>query len=311
MITLDEDGTVVEVSAPANLNSLPGVEFHSGMLIPGMVNAHTHLELSYLRGSIPERCGFAGFAAALREQRERFSQREIAEAIDFHDARMWAEGVQAAGDICNGNATFAAKSRSRIAYHSFVELFGLGAGAAQARRAQQLRDEAIGSGLRGTVTAHSTYSLNEEGFALAVGGDDNFPLSIHFMESPGEAELYRGRGEIWQWYDETGLETDFTSRYGSPAERIVKLVPRERKVLLVHGTLMGERETEMLCAHFGGNLTFVLCPLSNRFITGLTPPFELLERSGARIAVGTDSLASNHALSMVGEFRAGRGLALD
>lgn len=304
MVTFDAQGTVLDVSSPPGIDSMPQVEFYSGILLPGMVNAHTHLELSYLKGSIGQGRGFAGFAAGLRDNRGRFSRKDIDSAIEYNDARMWADGVQAAGDICNGRNTFAAKKESRITYHSFIEMFGLDAGPAEAAHVASLRDEAVAAGLRATVTPHAMYSLNEEGFGLAVGWGDNSPLSIHFMESPGEAELFENKGEMRKWYDEAGFGTDFTASYASPAERVVSLVPAERKVLLVHNTMVGRQEIDILTDHFGNNATFVLCPRSNRFITGLTPPVALLRKNNVRIAIGTDSLASNHSLSLVEELKA-------
>lgn len=310
MITLDGDGTVIGVSAPEDVNSLPQVEFYSGVLIPGMVNAHTHLELSYLKGAIPAGEGFAGFAAGIRRNRGRFPEEDILGAADYNDARMWVEGVQAAGDICNGSDTFRIKEKSHIRYHSFIELFGLGTGAEQVGRAEGLRDDALGRGLPATVTPHSLYSLNEEGFRQAAGGAGNSPLSIHFMESPDETELFQGRGAMKEWYDAEGLVTDFTSSYASPAERLAALVPAVRKVMLVHNTTIGQREIDMLSGHFGDNVTFVLCPRSNKFITGLMPPAGLLRENKVRIAVGTDSLASNRSLSMIEELKVFSGIPL-
>ena len=303
MITIDREGTVIDVLAPTDLNFLQQVEFYNGILIPGMVNAHTHLELSYLKGVIPEGGGFAGFAKGLRENRSRFSRDEIEHAIDYNAARMWADGVQAVGDICNGDSTFPFKTRSPLRSHSFVELFGLNAGIREAERAEMIREEAVGAGLRATVTPHATYSLNEEGFRFGVGDDDNSPLSIHFMESPGETELFEDRGEMKRWYDDAGFRTDFTPLYNSPAERVVALVPSTRKVLLVHNTMIGQDEISVLKDHFGDNVTFVLCPRSNRYITGMAPPAELLRKNKVRVAVGTDSLASNHSLSMIDELK--------
>lgn len=311
MVTFDRKGTVIDVSAPPDVNSCQQVEFYSGILIPGMVNAHTHLELSYLKGVIPEGGGFAGFAKGLRDNRSRFSPDEIERAVDYNDARMWADGVQAVGDICNGNSTFTVKKKSPVTYRSFVELFGLEAGVKDAERAEAIRNEAVMAGLQATITPHSAYSLNETGFRLAVGGDGNSPLSIHFMESPGETELFEGRGEMQQWYEGAGFRPDFISLYDSPAERIVALVPSNRKILLVHNTLIGQDEISILKEHFGDNVTFVLCPRSNRYITGLTPPAELLRRNKVRVAVGTDSLASNHSLSVIDELKALGGIPLE
>ena len=65
LVTLSDDGCVVGVEQWREPDRMPGTEFYAGLLLPGMVNAHCHLELSYLRGAIPEGCGFAGFALSL------------------------------------------------------------------------------------------------------------------------------------------------------------------------------------------------------------------------------------------------------
>lgn len=308
VLTLDSDGTVLGVEVRGEVDSCCGVEFYSGILIPGMVNAHTHLELSYLRGAIPEACGFAGFAAGLSAVRDKFTDEQRQDAMRFQDARMWAEGVSAVGDISNGADSFAVKQRSKIDYHTFIEVYGLRLDSLSA--AGELRRRAAAQGLRATVTPHSTYSLNERMFAEAIGGEDNAPLSVHFMESEGEADLYRGEGEMRRWYDRAGFTTDFTTLYGSPAERVIARIPPSRRVLLVHDTCVGDDDARRLADHFGDNLTWVLCPRSNRFITGDEPPVEMLRRAGGRVAVGTDSLASNHSLSMIEELKMFDGVPL-
>ena len=311
MITVDAEGTILDISVPESPDAMQEVEFFSGILIPGMVNAHTHLELSYLCGAISEKCGFRGFASQLRENRGRYEPEDILRAMDYWDARMWVDGVQAAGDICNGNRSFAIKKTSHIYYHSFIELFGLGAGAEAAAHADKLMRESADIGIRASMTPHSVYSLNESGFRLALGDDPDSLLSVHFMESPGEKDLFEGRGEIKEWYDDTGMTTDFTSLYSSPAERMAKLVSGDRKVLLVHNTMVTEQEIRLLSEHFGNNLTFVLCPRSNMFITGMMPPYELLDRHEVRVAIGTDSLASNKSLSMVDELKLLKNVPLE
>lgn len=114
---------------------MPGTEFYSGVLAPGLVNAHCHLELSYLRGAIPEGCGFAGFAGAMGQVRERFGPEERLRAVAAADAAMWQAGVQAVGDISNGDTTFSVKELSRVAYHTFIEFFGLASGVGRLRAA--------------------------------------------------------------------------------------------------------------------------------------------------------------------------------
>jgi len=126
------------------------------------------------------------------------------------------------------------------------------------------------------------------------------------MEDEGEAELFRRRGAIWEWYRAQGIDKlpdfDFL-HWGSPVERIIGQVPPDRRTMLIHNTFIGQDELSALQRHFGDNLTLVLCPRSNRYIRGQLPPVEMLRRSGVRIAVGTDSLASNTSLSLIDELK--------
>ena len=207
---------------------------------------------------------------------------------------MWQAGIEAVGDISNGDATFAVKSRSRIAYRTFVEFFGLRAASAE-HLLPLLRHPQT------SLTPHSLYSVQDAPLrAIAARGDA--PLSIHFMESPGEAALFEHRGPLWEWYAKAGFSCDFL-HYGSPVERLVGSVPPTRSVLLVHNCCVTQRTIDRVTAHFTAPVWWCLCPGSNRYISGLRPPVELLRANGLNICVGTDSLASNGALSLVDELR--------
>ena len=308
MVTLSENGTVLGVETSEGVDSHYGTEFYSGILIPGMVNAHTHLELSYLKDCIAPGGGFTAFADGLAAVRNRFTRAQQEQAADYHDARMFADGVSVVCDISNGNVTFGIKKQSRIHYHTFLELFGLGA---RAEAILPLLNEARTDGLAATVTPHSTYSLNDRAFHEAVGEPENTPLSVHFMESREEAELYAGRGAMHEWYATREWSADFPAVYTSPAERIVRCIPADRRILLVHNTFITRREVDMFASHFGKNVTFVLCPRSNRYINGAEPPAQMLLDAGVRVAVGTDSLASNTGLSMIDELKSLRGIPIE
>lgn len=276
------------------------VEFYSGLLIPDLVDAHCHLELSHLRGLIPPGGGFTAFARGMGTTRGAVGPRERAAAIARADETLWRQGVGAVGDVSNGESSFAVKAASRIRYVTFLELFGLQTVSADALA--PVADAARRCGLRAGITPHSTYSLNDGAFRSAVQAGGPTPLSIHFMESPAEAELFAGRGELAAWYAERGTAIDFAS-YGSPAGRIVASVPADRDLLLVHNCCVTEAVVDRIEACFPGRVTWVLCPRSNDYISHLTPPVGLLRRKGVRIAVGTDSLASNDSLDMVAELR--------
>ena len=302
VVTVDDTGLIVSVGQWERLDGDASTEFYAGALCAGFVNAHCHLELSYLRGAIARGTGFAGFARAIGAVRGGFAMEDRLRALEAADARMWHEGVQAVADIVNGETSFAAKARSAVRYRSFAEVFGLNASTEAVRPLLQYPDT--------TLTPHSTYSIQDTAFSEVVSDAANDPLSIHFMESDDEAALFRGEGSLAAWYGRMGWWCDFLS-HGSPARRVADMVPRGRRVLLVHGCRVGEAEYDMVSDRLGQTLWWVLCPRSNDYISGLRPPVELLRRHGARICVGTDSLASNECLSMVEELKLLDGVPLE
>ncbi len=293
--------TGVEVTD--DIDRMAGVEFYNGILIPDMVDAHCHLELSYLRGQIPRGSGFAGFAKVMGEVRRQADAQTRLRAAADADRDLWRQGVGAVVDICNSSETFETKTDSAIEYVNEAELYGLNADSAAPM--ERLVSCASDLGLRAAVTPHSIYSLSDAAFRAAVAASDGsgLPLSIHFMESPAEAELFAGRGPLAEWYAVRGWTTDFL-HYGSPARRIVESVPADRDVLLVHDCCVDEEAVDMIEEHFTGRVTWVLCPRSNDYISGLVPPVELLGRKGVHVALGTDSLASNDSLDMASEIAA-------
>lgn len=109
-MTVRADGRIESVETCAAPDGRPGVEFYAGVLVPGLINVHCHLELSYLRGAIAQDGGFAAFARSMGRVRGQFSEQERAAAIAAADARMWAEGMQAVGDVANGDSAFAVKA---------------------------------------------------------------------------------------------------------------------------------------------------------------------------------------------------------
>ena len=152
-----------------------------------------------------------------------------------------------------------------------------------------------------SLTPHSIYSVQDALFReICAEGDE--PLSIHFMETPAEAELFEQRGELWEWYRKAGFTCDFL-HYGSPARRIVESVPADRSVILIHNCCVNQQDIDLIMNHFTAPVWWCLCPGSNRYISRLVPPVELLRRNGLNICLGTDSLASNTALSLLGEMQ--------
>lgn len=273
---------------------MPGVEFYPGLLAPGLVNVHCHLELSYLRGAIAPGGGFAGFARSMGEVRGRANEQERTAAMVAADARMWTDGIQAVGDVANGESSFAVKSHSRLHYHTFAEVFGLRTDSADEQRRLLWNPET-------SLTPHSVYSVQDALFR-EICAEGDAPLSIHFMETPAEADLFGRRGELWEWYQKVGFDCDFL-HYGSPAQRIVESIPAERSVILVHNCCVTQQDIDLIMGHFTAPVWWCLCPGSNHYISRLHPPVELLRRNRLNICLGTDSLASNTTLSLLDEMK--------
>lgn len=295
VISVDDNRRVVAIDEVVSLDSCASVEFFPGILIPGMVNTHCHLELSYLRGAIAEGSGFAGFARAIGAVRNNFTTAERLRAASVADADMWEQGVEAVLDIANDELIMPIKERSNIEYLTLFEVFGL-----TTQNIDNHKDMAS-KWAQSSITPHSTYSLQDAIFRSAVEANDA-TISVHLLESKDEVELYHNEGSLAQWYDKMGWKCDFL-HYASPAERITNSIARDRRVVVVHGCEATATDIERINSHFITPATWVLCPESNRYISGSKPPVELLREKGSNIAIGTDSLASARELSMVENMR--------
>ncbi len=281
VITFDDDGTVVAVDdTGGDLRERAGTEFYNGIIIPGLVNCHTHLELSHLGGQIPAGGGLQQFIAAVRGQRDA-NPEEIVAAAEKAEQMMVSEGTVACGDISNGTASFAIKGRSSIQWLTFTEVFGSDPLIAATRISEALAVSAAAeaAGLRQHITPHSLYSLSEELFSHILSHiTPASVISLHFLESDEERTMTGGH-----------------------AARALALAARCRRLILVHNTVITRPEAELLAA--ADNTWFCLCPSSNLRITGTLPPVELLSKVTGRIITGTDSLASTSSLGLLTELR--------
>ena len=259
--------------------------------------------MSYLKDSIAEGVGYAGFAAAMARVRDNFTPEQRAAALKEADRYMWNEGINIVADIVNDNSSFATKADSPIKYHSFAEVFGL-------KKSNLEYCKSLTANPNTTLTPHSVYSVQSRDFS-AVCNNGNSPLSIHFKESEAEQLLFEGKGSLAEWYSAVGFECDFL-HFGSPARRIVESIPADRSVLLVHNCFVTQQDIDLIMSHFTAPVYWVLCPRSNRYISGQTPDVvQLLSKNGLNICIGTDSLASNHSLSILEELKCFDNIPLD
>mgnify|MGYP000969944857 CR=1 FL=1 len=131
IVEVADDGVILRVFHPGNSpKEIHSTEFYNGVIVPGFVNAHCHLELSHLRGKIPRNLGIAGFIKAITEQREteldaQDPKKLVDKAIVGAIHEMKQTGTVAVGDISNSTDTLLPKLQSDIYFHNFIEVFGL------------------------------------------------------------------------------------------------------------------------------------------------------------------------------------------
>lgn len=295
IVNVDSDGAITAIERYDNIDREAHVEFFPGILIPGMINAHCHLELSYLQGAIAEGGGYSTFASEIGRVRGNYSQEQRIHAAKVADTVMWEQGIEAVADIANDDLVMHIKEQSRIHYKTLFEFFGL-------NNHDTTPLETLASRYpNASVTPHSTYSVQEQEFNQLCSKYSPL-LSLHFMESESEALLYQHKGSLAEWYNRMGWECEFL-HHTTPAQRVANCVPANSHLLLVHATCATKEDIATIESRLPGSATWVLCPESNRYISNLCPPVELLEQMNCNIAIGTDSLASARRLSMVDNMR--------
>jgi len=306
LITTEEG--IVEAIVPLS-EAGEGIERLEGLLLPGFVNSHCHLELSHMKGQIAEGTGLPDFVRQVMQGREHppeFIQDSITQAA--HD--LLANGVMAVGDICNTDHTLALKKESPLHFHNFIEVSGLSAAVATQRmqRATLLyRSFAALTGpalRRQSITPHAPYSVSNKLWGKTVAFSDNRILSLHNQESADEDELFvTGGGAFPALFAGMGLDVSELQPTGhSSLQSNLLRFDHHQSLLLVHNTYTSAVDVEWARAQADApQLWWCLCPLANLYISNTLPDIWQLYRQGCRIVLGTDSLASNHQLNILAE----------
>lgn len=306
VLTVGDAGEILEISSEDYaLTERAGVEFYNGVLVPGFVNTHCHLELSDMKGKISKGVGLAGFLESIiglkREEDNELSM-NVAEFIDAH---MYAGGMSVVADISNTTLTIPVKKKSKIHYHTFLEKSCLFPKSEEEvlNSAKALEKEFIVNGLSASITPHAPYPLPENLYRMLILlGSTRGLISIHNQESMDENNLFiDGSGGMADFFREMNFELPRPIGHSSIYYALKGMVDG-LSILLVHNTFTSEVDFDF-ANQYNGNITWVLCPLSNRYIENTLPPVELLKRKGANIAIGTDGLSSNDNLQMVDELK--------
>lgn len=313
-----EPGTVVVTNGQGKILDLvpeeaagDDIERVAGVIAPGFVNAHCHLELSHLKGHIPQHTGMIDFLLQVM-QLQRFRPEEKERAMMEAIAEMRGNGVVAVGDISKGTDSIGPKLSSDIYFHNFVEITGFVPELAQVR--WQAGTGVVNAFLEcfppGQVilTPHAPYSVSPELFELLLANANGRIMSIHQMESEDEISFFREKqGDFNRLYAHLGVHIDFFKPTGTnPLRYLWPLFKNHYPWLWVHNTEISLHDLEWLDEQGidWSAMHFCLCPAANQYINFATPALHRFrDRFPLQLCLGTDSLASNHYLNPVYEMR--------
>ena len=281
----------------------------NGLLTPGFINCHCHLELSHMKGLIPEQTGLVDFILHILQLRYS-SEETILQAISSAETEMKNNGIVAVGDISNNALSLSQKRKGNLQYHNFIEVSGFSPTIAPARFNNGLLVYQAFKKYFPTATSlvpHAPYSVSKQLFKLIDEMATNPISTIHNQETVDENAFFlSGKGNFNKLYQSIGIDiapfhqpTNTTS-----LQSVMPLMPQPKKIILVHDTFISHADIDFLNKnHLGQEFIFCLCINANQYIENQLPPVDLLMRNNCNIVIGTDSLASNHQLCVLSEIK--------
>jgi aminodeoxyfutalosine deaminase len=300
VLVVKPNGTI-EAIVPKN-EAGEGVQTLNGLLCPGFINAHCHLELSHMLGKLPQHGGLVNFLLDVIQQRNAPDE-QIAAAIKAADEQMYQNGIVAVGDICNTTATLTQKAVSALQYYNFIEVSGWLPQFA-ADRLMAARQTYHPFAEPKALVPHAPYSVSAALWNLLELDFAGKTISIHNQEAAAENEFFlSGKGQFLELYKQLNLDTSF---YNSPGTHSLPYytpyLAAAQHVLLVHNTFTSSADIVKVQEQIKNNQVFwCICANANLYIENVLPNLPQLLEQNCQLVLGTDSLASNHSLNMIAE----------
>lgn len=302
VLLIEDDGTIMDIFNLTDKLNNKDVTHYKGIICPGFVNTHCHLELSYLHQQLSKKTGLPNFIKNVVLLRNSFSEKERIKAIEIAEKNMLTEGIVAVADISNGDTTFKQKSKNNLYYHTFLEVFQL-----ETEKAAQTLLEA--NRIKSTypikknisITPHAPYSVSIALMQLIVA-ESNSLLTIHNQETASENRLFQEKkGALYEQllaFNPVIVKWKPTKK--SALQSYLPYLKQVANLLLVHNTYTSKEDIAFVKANFDG-VFWCFCPNANLYIENKLPNFSLFKDECCTI--GTDSLASNDVLSILDELK--------
>ena len=313
IVIVDEKGKIIAVDVLENHDKTE-IEFFDGVIVPGFINAHCHLELSHLKGIAQTGTGLIDFISQVIKNRNH-SPEIIQEAIAREEKNMIDTGIVAVGDISNTTDTFVQKKKENLHYYTFVEYFDLFQEENTDNIIQQYdavyNDLAKTSKNKKSKVPHAPYSVSRKLFEMLKQSRNKSEqydetVSIHNQETLPENELFMGKtGDFISFYDRIGFKTDAIPRLEKSAiYYTLEYFQKENRNLFVHNTLTTKEDIETAHHQLGLENTFwCTCPNANLYIENSLPNYKNFMETNSTVCIGTDSLTSNWQLNILEEMK--------
>lgn len=308
VIIVDNQGKILKIDRREN-HDAASLEHYKGVLVPGFINTHCHLELSHMKGKVATGTTLIPFITGVVTQRAAEAE-VIADAIERAEKEMIEGGIVAVGDISNVTDTFAQKAKGNLRYYTFVEMFDF----LQENDADKEFEKykavcdalPLAKGSRKSVVPHAPYSVSRHLFKKIndFNEKEGITVSIHNQETQAEQDMFLyGNGGFYDFYGKFGITLDKSKPSGKTSiHYALENLPPSVKTLFVHNTLTSKADIGA-AQMWSENVYWATCPNANLYIENRLPNYQNFIDDHVRMTIGTDSLTSNWQLSILEEMK--------
>lgn len=306
VLVVDEGGVIENLMDDDGASD---TEKFNGILMPGFINCHCHLELSHMKNTVATHTGLVDFLlTVIRERKNILADKHAAFASA--EKEMYESGIVGVADICNTTDAIDVKKQSAIRWHSLIEtinLYDINA-AKTLQNSEGIKAAHEKQGLKVVLTPHAPYSVSRLTFEEINKQTAGQIISVHNQEAEAENELFqKGTGDFLKLYTALGSTTvPFAIAGKNSIQTWLPYFTNGQTVLLVHNTYIKEEDILFAKQHaeeYGLILVYCLCPNANLYIENTLPPVEWLLKHNCTIVLGTDSYSSNEQLSIASEIK--------
>jgi len=307
VIVVDENLVIQKIDKASAFDEAE-LEIYDGIIVPGFVNAHCHLELSHLKNVAQTGTGLIDFIGQVIKNRNH-SIEVIQAQIQQAEQQMLSSGIVAVGDISNTTDTFQQKQKNNLKYYTFVEYFDLFQTNNTPNCIQQY--DAVFNAMQSNFSnklskvPHAPYSVSKELFEYVIDGAPAKTISIHNQEIVDEDLLFSNKsGNFIKFYNQLQYSTNQIPQYPKSIYYALEFLSKNNTNLFVHNTNTTKEDIEYTFSKLHQDKTFwCTCPNANLYIENKLPNYKTFLDTNAQVCIGTDSLTSNWQLSIFEEIK--------